>query len=153
MDNTLSCGRLLSNIKQCTIDIYSNIDESPIMDRRRVWGRTDTCKSMVESLYYWTETVTTLPISYCCSVTRSYPTIYSFMNCSMPGFPALHYLPEFAQTHVHWVSDAIQPSHPLWPPTPLAFNLSQHWSLFQCVGSFHQVTKGLELQLQHQSFQ
>ena len=83
MDNTLSCGRLLSNIKQCTIDIYSNIDESPIMDRRRVWGRTDTCKSMVESLYYWTETVTTLPISYYCSVTRSYPTIYSFMNCSM----------------------------------------------------------------------
>ena len=53
------------------------------------------------------------------------------MNCSMPGFPVLHYLPELAQTHVHWVGDAIQPSHPLSPPSPPAFNLSQHQGLFQ----------------------
>ena len=52
------------------------------------------------------------------------------MNCSMPGFPVLHYLPEFAQTHVHWVSDAIQPAHTL-PPPSLALNLSQHQGLFQ----------------------
>ena len=51
------------------------------------------------------------------------------MDCSIPGFPVLHYLPELAQTHVHWVSDAIQPSHPLSPPSPLAFSLSQHQSL------------------------
>ena len=57
------------------------------------------------------------------------------MNCSIPAFPVLHYLPEFVQTHVHWVSDAIQSSHPLLPPSPLAFNLSQHWGLFQWVGS------------------
>ena len=65
-------------------------------------------------------------------------------------FPVLHYLLEFAQTHVHWVRDAIQPSHPLSLPSP-ALNLSQHQGLFQWVSSSHQVTKVLELQ--HQSFQ
>ena len=75
------------------------------------------------------------------------------MDYSTPGFPVLHYLLEFAQTHVHWVSDAIQPAHPLLPPSPPAFNLSQHQGLFQWVSSSHQVAKLLELQLQHQSFQ
>ena len=75
------------------------------------------------------------------------------MNYSMPGSPVLHYLPEFAQTHVHWVSDAIQPSHPLSSPCLLAINLSQHQSLFKWVSSSHQVAKLLEFQLQHQSFQ
>ena len=60
---------------------------------------------------------------------------------------------EFTQTHVHWVSDAIQPSHLLLSPSPLAFNLSQHQGLFKCVSSLHQVAKVLEFQLQHQSFQ
>ena len=69
----------------------------------------------------------------------------------MPGFSVLHYLLEFAQTHVHWVSDAIQPSHPF--PSPPTFNLSHHQGLFQWVGSLHQVAKELELQFQHQSFQ
>ena len=54
------------------------------------------------------------------------------MDCSTPGFPVLHYQPEFAQTHVHRVDDTIQPSHPLLPPSPPAFNLSQHQGLFQC---------------------
>ena len=63
------------------------------------------------------------------------------MDCSTPGFPVLHYLLEFAQTHVRWVDDAIQPSHPLLPPSPPAFNLSQHQGLFQWVGSLHQVAK------------
>ena len=71
------------------------------------------------------------------------------MDCSTPGFPGLHCIPEFAQTHV---SDAIQPSHPLSPPSP-AFSLSQHQGLFQWVGPSHQVARVLELQLQHQSFQ
>ena len=57
------------------------------------------------------------------------------MDCSMPGLPVLHYLPEFAQTHVHWVSDAIQPSHPLSPPSPLALHLSQHQGLLKWVSS------------------
>ena len=53
------------------------------------------------------------------------------MDCSVPGFPVLRYLPEFAQTHVHRVIDAIQPSHPLSPPSPPALSLSQHQGLFQ----------------------
>ena len=75
------------------------------------------------------------------------------MDCSTLGFTVHHYLPEFAETHVHWVGDAIQPSHPLLPPSPPAFNLSQHQGLSQWFGSSHQVAKVLELQLQHQSFQ
>ena len=74
------------------------------------------------------------------------------MDCSPLGFPVLHYLPEFAQTRVHWVSDAIQTSHFLLPP-PFAVNPSQYQNLFQWVSSLHQVAKVLELQLQHQSFQ
>ena len=64
---------------------------------------------------------------YCCSVTKSCLTLCSPMDCSTPGFPVLHCLPKFAQTHVHRVGDAIQPSHPLSSPSP-AFNLSQHRS-------------------------
>ena len=76
------------------------------------------------------------------------------MDCSsMPGFPVHHQLLEFVQTHVHQVSDAVQPSHPLSSPFPPAFNLSQHQGLFQWVSSLHQVAKVLEFQLQHQSFQ
>ena len=75
------------------------------------------------------------------------------MDCSMPGLPVHHQLPEFTQTHVHWVGDAIQPSHPLSSPSPPAFNLSQHQGLFHWVSSSYQVTKVLEFQLQHQSFQ
>ena len=74
-------------------------------------------------------------------------------DCSMPGFPVHHQLPEFAQTHVHRVGDAIQPSHPLSSPSPPAFNLSQHQGLFQWVSSSHQVAKVLEFQLWQQSFQ
>ena len=88
-----------------------------------------------------------------CSVAKSCLTCCDPMDCSMPCFPDLHHLPEFAQIHVHWVGDAIQPSHPLSLPSLLAFNLTQHQSLFQWVGSSHQVAKVLKVQLQHQSFQ
>ena len=80
-------------------------------------------------------------------------TLCDPMNCSMPGLPVHHQLPELAQTHVHRVSDAIQPSHPLSSPSPPAFNLSQHQGLVQWISSSHQVAKVLEHQLQHQSFQ
>ena len=86
---------------------------------------------------------------YCCSVAKSCPTRCDPVDCSTPGFPILHYLLEFAQTHVHWVGDAIQPSHPLSPPSPLVLNLPQHQGLFQWVSSSHQVAKVLALQLQH----
>jgi len=75
------------------------------------------------------------------------------MDCSTPGFPVHYQLPKLAQTHILWVSDAIQSSHPLAYPSPSAFILSQHQSLFQGVNSSHQVAKVLEFQLQHQSFQ
>ena len=73
------------------------------------------------------------------------------MDCSTPGLPVLHHLPELAQTHVHWVSDAIQPFHSL--SLSSAFSLSQHQRLFQWVGCSNQVARVMELQLQHQSFQ
>ena len=78
----------------------------------------------------------------------------SLRPCGLqPGFPVQHQLLELAQTHVRWVSDAIQPSHPLSFPSPPAVNISQHQDLFQCVSSSHQVAKVLEFQLQHHSFQ
>ena len=75
------------------------------------------------------------------------------MDRSTPGLPVHHQLPEFTQTHVPWVSDAIQPSHPLSSPSPPALYFSQHQGLFKWVSSSHQVAKVLEFQLQHQSFQ
>ena len=78
-------------------------------------------------------------------------TLCNPMDCSTPGFPVFHYIPEFVQTHVHWVDDAIQPSHPLLPSFPPALNLSQHQDPFQWAGCLHQMAKLLELQ--HQFFQ
>ena len=75
------------------------------------------------------------------------------MDCSTPGLLVHHQLWEFTQTHVHWVGDAIQPSHPLSSPSLPALNLSQHQSLFQWVSSSHQVAKVLEFNLQHHSLQ
>ena len=75
------------------------------------------------------------------------------MDCSTPGLPVHHQLLEFTQTHIHWVSDAIQPSHPLSPPSLLTFNLLQHQGLFKRVSSSHQVAKVLAFQIHHQSFQ
>ena len=89
----------------------------------------------------------------CYSVTQSGPTLCNPMDWSTPGFPALHHLPKLAQTHVHLIGDAIQPSHPLSSPFPPALSLSQHQGLFQWVSSLHQVAKVLELQPRHQSFQ
>ena len=89
----------------------------------------------------------------CCSVAQLRPTLCNPMGCSVPGCPVLHQLPGLAQTHVLWVDEAIQPSHPLLsPPTP-ALNLSQHQGLFQWVCSSHQVVKVLQFELQHQPFQ
>ena len=81
------------------------------------------------------------------SVAQSCPTLCDSMNCSTPGLPDNHQLPEFTQTHIHWVSDAIQPSHPLSSPSPPTSNPSQHQSLFLWVNSSHEVAKVLEFQL------
>ena len=87
------------------------------------------------------------------SVAQSCLTLCNPMNRSTPGLPVHHQLPESTQTHVHWVSDAIQPSSPLSSPSPPALNIFQHQGLFWWVHSSHQVAKVLEFQLQHQSFQ
>ena len=76
-----------------------------------------------------------LHICCCRSVAQSCPTLCNPMDCSTPGLPVHHQLPGFAQTHVHWVDDAIQPSHPLSSPSPPAFSLSQHQGLFRWVSS------------------
>ena len=91
-------------------------------------------------------------VNCCCSVAQLCLPICNPMDCSTPGFHVCHHLLELAQTHVHWISDSIQPSHPLSSPSPPTFNLSQHQGLFS-KSTLHQVTKVLELQLQHQPFQ
>ena len=107
--------------------------------------------SHVYSTKEWLREWTLQPMLFGCSVIKSGQTLCDPIYWSMPGFSVIHYLPEFAQTHVHLMSrlsDAIQSSHPLSLPSPLALNLSQHQDLFQWVGSSHQMVKVLELQLQ-----
>ena len=79
------------------------------------------------------------------SITQSCPTLCDPIDCSTPVFHVHHQLPELTQTHVHWVSDSIQPSHPLSSPSPPTFNLSQHQGLFKWVSSSHQVAKSTEV--------
>ena len=88
----------------------------------------------------------------CCPVSQSYPTLCDPTDCSTPGFPVLPYLPEFTQTDIHWVSETIQPSHPLSSPSPPALSLSQHQGLFQWARSSQQVKAVLELQFQRQCY-
>ena len=86
------------------------------------------------------------------SVAQSCLTLCDFTDYSTPGFPVHHQPLELTQTHVHWVGDTIQPSHPLSSPSPSTFNLSQHQALFKWVSSSHQIVKVLEFHLQHLSF-
>ena len=81
------------------------------------------------------------------SVAQSCPTLCDPMDYSTPGLPVHHQLPEFTQTPVHWVGDAIQPCHPLLPPSPPAFNLSQHQGLFKWVSSSYQAAKVFEFKI------
>ena len=76
-----------------------------------------------------------LQSSFCCSVPKSCPSLFDATDCSTPGFSVLHHHPESAQTHIHRISDAVQPSHPQPPPSPPVSNLSQHQGLFQQVSS------------------
>ena len=87
---------------------------------------------------FWLMIFSTL-LLFCHSVLESHLSLWDPRDCSMPGSPVLHCLLKFAQIYVHWVGDVIHPSHSLSPLSPPAFNLSQHQSLFQWVGSSHQV--------------
>ena len=131
--------------------------ESSHIQNKKEWP---SCAPIKLSL--WKQTAGLIGVSWqfvnscsscCCySVPKSSLTLCDPMNSNMPGFPVLHYLLEFVQTHVLWVGDAIQPSH-LLPLPSSALNLPQHQGFFQWVSSLHQVAKIEELQLQHQSFQ
>ena len=120
---------------------------------RRVWwgvGKTERERKRIFSFlkvhqFYWIRTPPLWP--QFSSVAQSCLTLCDPMNRSMPGLPVQHQLPEFTQTHVHGVGDAIQPSHRLSSPFPPAPNPSQHQSLFQWVNSLHEVAKVLEFQL------
>ena len=102
------------------------------------------------SNWYSVENYSRLKVQFS-SVTQSCPALCDHMDCGTPGLSVHHQLPEFTQTHVHLVVDAIQQSHPLSSPSPPTFNLSRHQGLFQM--SQHHVAEVLEFQLQHQSFQ
>ena len=117
----------------------------------RIKGCNNTNNKITCNLYYKKHTRNLL--NQFSSVTQSCLTLCDPMNRSTPGLPVHHHLPEFIQTHIHRVGDAIQPSHPLSSPFPPAPNPSQHQSLFQCVNSSHEVAKILEFQFQHHSFQ
>ena len=109
------------------------------------WSRNQTGVSWIAHTFFTNWVMRETPVA------KSSPTLHDSMDCIPPGFPVPHHLPDFAQVHVHCIGDAIQPSHPLLPPSP-AFSLSQHQGLFQWVNSSHEVAKVLEFQLQHQSF-
>ena len=125
----------LEKTKACTgwEDDVQNLLEGDLLDTDS--GRTVSSSSP------------TPRISQFSSVTQLCPTLFDPMNRSTPGLPVHHQLPEFTQTHVHRVSDTIQPSHPLSSPSPPALNPSQHQGLFQWVYSSHEVAKVLEFQL------
>ena len=108
---------------------------------RRERGISIEKLTFVLALQRWTGVQ---PIQFSRSVAQ---TLCDPMNCSMPGLPVHHQLPEFTQTHIHRVGDAIQPSHPLSSPSPPAPNPSQYQGLFQWVNSSHEVAKVLEFQL------
>ena len=107
-------------------------------------------KHLLEDTYTTKQRFSSVQFS---SVAELRPALCNPMNRSTPGLPVHHQLPQSTQTHVHCVSDTIQPPHPLSSPSPPALNLSQHQGLFQRVSSLHEVAKVLEFQLQHQSFQ
>ena len=117
----------------------------------RIWKIINKCISEVILSRNILESLNGKAISQFSSIAQSCPTLCYPLDCSTPGFHLQ--LPEFIQTHVHWVGDAIQPSHLLLSPSSPTFNLSQHQGLFKWVCSSHQVAKVLEFQLQHQSFQ
>ena len=116
------------------------------------WPRDWTCISLWflhcrQILYCWA--AREAPSIQFSSVAQLCLTLCDPMDCSTPGFPVYHQLPEFTQTHVHQVSDTIQPSHPLSSLSPPAFNLPQNRDLFKWVCSSHQLAKVLQFQLQH----
>ena len=128
---------------------YSCLENS--MGRRCWWTTVHRVPNNQTQLSVWAPTHT--ESKCCCSAAQSCPTLGNPMDCSTSGLLVHHHLPGFSQVHVHYICDAVQPSHPMMPSSPSALNLPQHQRLFQWVFCSHQMTEILELQLQHQSFQ
>ena len=150
------CGRIRTNTEQRSAHRMAPGNSIALFPGRRVHDDAENitfpaCSEGAES--FDIKTVRTRQVPQRFSSVQSCLILCDPVNCSTPGFPVHHQLLELAQTHVHWVGDAIQPSRSLSSPSPPAFNLSQHQGLFKWISSFHQVAKVLELQLQHQSFQ
>ena len=117
------------------------------------WGCKELDTTEKVSLSLFKETIRPFPKWFSSVQFLSRVQLCDPMNCSTPGLPVHHQLPEPTQTHFHWVSDTIQLTHPLLSPSLPALNLSQHQGLFKWVSSSHQVAKVLEFQFQHQTFQ
>ena len=152
------CAKILSS----NLCIISSILITTLKSNAAFPHRRNQNEKRLKDLSYREQTDQTfLPLVYSknntmvsvSSVAQSCLTLCDPMNHNRPGLSVHHQLPEFTQTHVHWVGDAIQPSHPLLSPSSPALNLSQHQGLFQWVNSWHEVPKVLAFQLQHQSFQ
>ena len=138
--------------------------DTVVWEQKHLWGRNlvlstaessalNPIKSQISiSILFHSANSVIISVQFS-SVTQSCLTLCDPMNRSTPGLPVHHQLPESTQTHVHQVGDAIQPAHPLSSPSPPTFNLSYHQGLFKWVNSLHQVSKVLQFQLQHQSFQ
>ena len=149
--------------KQYTIWLRTKPSESPNSHIPEHFYSFSRCHSrkrrkkkkaiVLSHIFVWSLNSSNFASAYIMSVQFSHVRLFDPMNHSSPGLPVYHQLPEFTQTHVHRVGDAIQPSHPLSCPSPPAPNPFQHQGLFQWVNSSHEVAKVLEFQLQRQSFQ
>ena len=150
-----------SRRSQVSAFISSSYQDSVVDQRRHFIGNSDQIEKQCIVTQHKITGLCLLPknserkkwLDQFSSVAQLCLTLCDPINHSSPGIPVHHQLPESTQTHVHGVGDAIQPSHPMLSPSPPAFSLSQHQSLFKWVSSLHQMAKGLEFQLQHQSFQ
>ena len=153
------------NLTLCTLGYTIVFENKYLQEQGKIWTETtwpttspetfqdvleDLLSSQIDKDGKREETHDSFQFS---SVAHSCPTLCDPMNCSTPGLPVHHKLPEFTQTHAHRVDDVVQPSHPLSSPSPPAPSPSQHQGLFQWLNSSHEVAKVLEFQLQHQSFQ
>ena len=151
-ESMLSLTQFMQNLEQFGGKNPTKLQPLPRRVRGNLWGHAlNSFANCFCSLFV--PVVQVLSSVQFSSVARLCPTLCYPMDCSVPGLPVHHQLLEFTQTHAHWISDGILPSHPLSSPSPPTFNLRQHQGLFQWVISSHQVAKVLELQLQHQSFQ